>query len=198
MVQLSQQAETALSVASFYIRNKVPALASMAFFPRRIITEPGEVGGVVLTSRAQCLIDPQWLEQIVASANSPPVAAMQIGGAMLHNLFHLILRHDKRAVQLGVTDSQLKAWNLACDMSINSKLAAANVCLPDGYVKAETYGYPGDLLPEEYFVKLMMDRPELIDEKFAKASPQNGDSLANGLCGSASGRPRTTGRTGGR
>ena len=188
MVQLSPQAETALSVASFYIKNKVPALASMAFFPRRIITEPGEVGGVVLTSRAQCLIDPQWLEGIIASANSPTIAAMQVGGAMLHNLFHLILRHDKRAVQLGLTDAQLKTWNLACDISINSKLAAANICLPDGYIKADTFGYPGDLLPEEYYVRLLNDRPEFLDEKYAKASPQNGDSLANGLCGSASGR----------
>lgn len=188
MTQLSPQADTALSIARYYITKRMPALAGLAYFPRLVVTEPGKIGGVVLTKNAKLMVDPRWVDDTIATAPSPEMAGMQIGGAILHNLMHMLFRHDKRAAQLNVPVANLKVWNLACDMAINGHLHRANVILPPDYVTAHKYGLPPDLLPEEYYDKLLQSRPELVDEKFEKSRPADGDSLAAGLCGSASGR----------
>ena len=82
--ELSQEAMQLLAGARYYVQHKVPAMAAAAFAPRIVVTEPGEVGGVVLTRSSKLLIDPQYLEKLVAEnkGKSAAMASMALGGIL--------------------------------------------------------------------------------------------------------------------
>ena len=75
--------------------------------------------------------NPQFIESI---------SLRELTAAIMHELYHLLFRHHKRAkLVIGTTpnQAQLFHWNVACDLAVNRILAKEIDATPDGHVIME-------------------------------------------------------------
>lgn len=120
----------------------------------RLVPERAEgLGTVGVTERGRLLWDPaaimRWSKQSSGAA--------KIGGAMAHEVLHILLNHAARGRAVGaLSPEQREAWNLAGDCAINVILRAGGWELPDGAIYPDTsYGLPLDLTAEGYYAALL-------------------------------------------
>ena len=76
----------------------------------------------------------------------------EIGGVLLHEVWHLLRDHHARADASEVTDETRLQWNIAADAEINDDLVEAGVRLPGNPVLPRDLSKPNGLMAEEYFV----------------------------------------------
>ena len=75
----------------------------------------------------------------------------EIGAVLLHEVWHLLREHHRRAEAAGVDDERRLQWNLAADAEINDDLVEAGLPLPGRPVLPKDLGKPTGLLAEEYY-----------------------------------------------
>lgn len=118
---------------------------------------------------------------------SPLVA----GGALLHEIGHLLRGHADRAETLRQPVNH-DAWNFAGDAEINDDLVSAGVVLPDGVITPDAIGCTPGGIAEDYYAAL-------VDENSApNGGVGGGDAAADGEvgCGSGSGAGPVPGELG--
>lgn len=81
----------------------------------------------------------------------------EIGGVLLHEVWHLLRDHHTRAEQF-----EAFQWNLAADAEINDDLVNAGITLPDNPVLPRDFHQPDGLLAEEYY-RAGSKRPQACD-----------------------------------
>lgn len=94
----------------------------------------------------------------------------EVGGVLLHEVWHLLRDHHARAEQLGDGIDRYR-WNLAGDAEINDDLVAAGIRLPGSPILPRTLRQRDGLMAEEYY------------EHAPESSPCNCGSGAGGLGG---------------
>jgi predicted metal-dependent peptidase len=101
-----------------------------------------------------------FLRDVLASDGIPGLAFV-----LLHEGLHLISNSHKRGEAIGAYASQelAQAWNIACDMSINSLLCAEaarsgclyKVVMPKSGALPADYEFPDNLSAEEYYLRML-------------------------------------------
>lgn len=74
----------------------------------------------------------------------------EVGGVLLHEVWHLLRDHHGRAEQLGDGLDRYR-WNVAGDAEINDDLVEAGIRLPGNPVLPGTFRQPTGLLAEQYY-----------------------------------------------
>lgn len=110
--------------------------------------------------------------------------AHKIGGAMAHELLHVLLKHEARGIKIGaLSEEKRKRWNRACDLTINQMLRAGGWQLPDGVLYPEQFkGFPKDATAEQYYA-LLEEHDEQAAQKQkgkGKGQPQQGAGSPQG------------------
>jgi len=79
-----------------------------------------------------------------------------IATVLVHEVWHLLRGHHKRAAAFGVSVLNQAAWNVAADAEINDGMLKAGMTFPPGIepVTPKLLGQPDDLLAEEYYHRL--------------------------------------------
>ena len=97
-------------------------------------------------------------------------------GAMVlvHEAWHLLSDHWRRAALFGVRPDEQYTWNVAGDCEINTKDELWKR-LPENCVRPEIYKLPNNLLAEEYF-NFFKQNPDLLKD--------NNGFIGGGDCGS--------------
>jgi predicted metal-dependent peptidase len=76
-------------------------------------------------------------------------------GALVHELTHVLRRHDKRAEMHGVGPENFTAWNVAADAAINGDIMSDSLLqLPGDPITPEKLGCEPGLTVEEYYDQL--------------------------------------------
>lgn len=103
-------------------------------------------------------------------------------GAMVlvHEVWHLLSEHWKRATLYGVRPDEQFMWNVAGDCEINTKDQLWKRLTAD-CVRPEKFGFPDNLTAEEYF-KLLKEKYPTVTISIA-GKPIPGD-VGGGKCGS--------------
>lgn len=130
----------------------------------------------------------------------------ELAGVLLHEVWHVLRDHHRRAAALGVVpeptpEAKSKAylWNLAGDASLNEALREAIAArtaakpttgrivnpfvLPEGCVYPETLDQPPNLPVEERYRRLIEQAKQQDDAGDGKGG------IGNGWCGSCAGHP---------
>lgn len=146
---------TAMTIAPYF----ASALAAMTF-----VRTP-DLGTVGVDARLRVYVDPVVIERWTT---------IQMAGALLHEVNHVIRGHHDRGAVSGVS---AELWNIAGDLEINDDLVAAEIELPDGALLPDRYGLPEHELAEWYATQLV----EQVDA--APVAVPNCGSGAGGRCG---------------
>ena len=79
-----------------------------------------------------------------------------IATVLVHEVWHLLREHHKRAAALGVTALNADAWNGAADAEINDGLMQADLPFPQDItpITPTGLGMPDDLLAEDYYARM--------------------------------------------
>lgn len=102
------------------------------------------------------------------------LTASQGAMVMVHEVWHLLSDHWKRATLFGVRPDERYTWNVAGDCEINTKDDLWQR-LPSDCVRPALYEFPDNLLAEEYF-DLLKKNPNLLAGQIG--------SICGGSCGS--------------
>lgn len=134
----------------------------------------------VITESVERAATDKWWRVYVNPKFFATLDADQGAMVLIHEVWHLLSDHWKRAAVYGVRPNERVTWNIAGDCEINTKddLWKRLKDVPNGCVYPNLYKFPDNLLAEEYF-KLLKDQPELT-------IPDNFLGPANGDCGSCS------------
>lgn len=92
-------------------------------------------------------VDKHW-RMYVDPARVDAWTVEEIGGVLLHEVWHLLRDHHTRCETYGAEPQQ---WNLAADAEINDDLVKAGITLPGSPVLPRDFGRPDGLLAEEYY-----------------------------------------------
>lgn len=144
-----------------------PYAASAAYALHPLAAEG--LGTFAVDAAWRLYVDPELL----VGANRWP--ATMVGGALLHEIWHLLRNHHDRAKALDPFDGD--CWNLATDAAINEVLLTAGVVLPDQVVTPAGLGLPEGGIEEQYYAQLVQRTP---------GRPSGG---LGGGCGSGAGLP---------
>lgn len=142
------QAARVKAIAAFpYLRR---GLAALKLIPRE------GLGTMAVDPQARVYYDP---ETVVAWGVS------LTAGVIVHELAHPMRLHFARAIALGVTPAQARAWNVAADAEINDGVlvgvcASHGIALPKGAITPALLGLGEDLLAEEYFAAITAEQGE--------------------------------------
>jgi predicted metal-dependent peptidase len=120
------------------------ALHIMSLVPVKV---PG-LGTFANDAFMRCYYDPAMLSQWTLD---------ECAGVILHEDLHAVLAHCKRATNyLGnnATATQLKLWNIAADIVVNSTMRDGKIPLPEGAIFPERYGFTKGLTVEDYYALL--------------------------------------------
>jgi predicted metal-dependent peptidase len=133
----------------------------------------------VITSKVKtCAVDKWWRVYVnpdFFSSLTPDEGAM----VMVHEVWHLLLEHARRAVDYGIPTTDHEIWNCADDIEINQHDAIFKR-LPGKPLTPNTFGFKRNLLAEEYY-ELLKKNTTTIEICFMPGS---------GACGScAHGNP---------
>lgn len=127
---------------------RLAALQLMPYFAtplmRATLVESPGLGTVAIDERLRIYVDPEAIQRW---------SNVELAGAMLHEVNHVIRLHFSRAPK-GLKDA--RRWNIAGDLEINDDLTAAGVKLPDGALYPESFGLEPNLSAEQYY-KLLPD-----------------------------------------
>lgn len=101
----------------------------------------------------------------------------QSAGVILHEVYHLFLRHHRRAkAVVGDTPDQTlwDRWNNATDYAVNSMLSDQKIPLWDGVLVPERDGFPPLLAAEDYWRRLT-DKSNAASEQQQQQQQQPGN-----------------------
>lgn len=171
-----------LQAARFTLASAFPyfnaAVMSLSFIPT------DQVPTIGTDKRWRCYFNPEFVGKC-----SPE----ELNGVLMHELQHLLRHHAERS-GYGETLTTLAAyldhmkWNIAGDLEINDDddLFKDKFKLPEGgFHPVKTFGFPKDLLAEEYYAML----PEQGKGGKGKAQGQGGGHHDCGSCAGGEGRP---------
>jgi len=137
------QAARVKAIAAFpYLRR---GLAALKLIPRE------GLGTMAVDPQARVYYDPATVCEWGVSLTA---------GVIVHELAHPMRLHFARAIALGVTAEQARAWNIAADAEINDGVltgicASHGIALPKGAITPALLGLAEDLLAEEYFAAIL-------------------------------------------
>jgi predicted metal-dependent peptidase len=129
-----------LSAARLWAADRFPYFASGLFAMAPVAT-PG-IGTFGVDRRWRLYVDPE-----VVNRWSVP----DLGAVLVHELSHLLRDHARRALEIGVGETQFGEWNIAADCEINDDLLSAGLTLPDTPMTPGLFGWPDSGLAESYF-----------------------------------------------
>lgn len=125
-----------------------------------------------------------WDGAAIERWHKETAGAHKIGGAMAHELLHVLLKHEERGIKVGaLSDAQRKRWNHACDYTINAMLRAGGWQLPDGALYPEQKGLPKDATAEQYYALLTEQEEQQAKQPQqgkGKGKPQQGPGSPGG------------------
>lgn len=131
------------------------------------VARPG-LGMVAVDKYWRLYYDPDFLQRIDIDAAATIIAD--------HELGHLLRRHAKRCETM-MADP--KKFNIAGDMEINDDIPSG---LPPGCIYPKTYGYPDNLMAEEYYDRLD-DMPNHCQPGICGGGSGAGNPLPDELAG---------------
>ncbi len=107
-------------------------------------------------------------------ANMP---IQEAAGVILHEVYHLLMRHHKRAKFIVDTTDPFAAlqWNIAADLAINHLLKEEGVALPANGAFVENTPYDPGLTAEAYYLQIRKDATPVT------LVPQPGGSCSDGI-----------------
>lgn len=156
-----------LAAARLAACRKMPYL-STALLTMQPVERPG-LGTLAVDAKWRLYFDPAFLDSI------PPD---QLVGVVLHEVAHLVLKHHRRAKGIAAPD-QMKLWNVAADLAVNSMLREQGVALPPDGMFPEQFKVEAGLTAEAYF-RLLLDQQEKQQqgqqgEQGSQGDPSQGD-----------------------
>jgi predicted metal-dependent peptidase len=134
---------TLMQAARLKLVNKRPYLASAiwALVPR---AKPG-MGTLAVDKYWRLYFDPALCDP---SADGPTWNVDEMCGGLYHEINHLLGSHPDRCETMS---AHPEIWNIAADMPNNSDIRTEGMTLPEGLVYPEQFGFPPNLMAEEYY-----------------------------------------------
>lgn len=144
------EAELKLARARALLRTRAPYMMTTiyAFIPHFIVG----LATMGVSATLVLAVDPVWIVK---------VEDHKVAAALLHEAMHVVRDHIVRCAQFPNKDLA----NIAADLAINPGLRAAGWELPHGLFP-EDYGFPPDLVMEEYY--------QLLEKKQKQQQQQGG------------------------
>jgi len=136
-----------LPAARLWAAARFPYLASGLFGVQ--VTAVSGTGGVSVDAGWRLYADPA-----VAAGWTPA----ELGGVLVHHVWHLLRQHSERALAAGITAADATAWIRAADAEINDDLIPAGLELPGDPVLPRDFGALDGKLAEEYYALLRQAR----------------------------------------
>lgn len=140
------------------------------------IEAPG-LGTVGVTEHGVLMVDWDFIVAVIKNCNGNlEKAALQLGGILVHECFHVLLNHCKRS-----RGKDPKVSNMADDMSFNPAIIDMGLDLPDGEFRGmfpQDFGWERGLTADAYYDLLM------------KQAPPKGKKGGKGQQGQGSGQPQ--------
>jgi predicted metal-dependent peptidase len=121
----------------------------LAFAP---VEAPG-LGTIGVTEHGILMLDWEFFRQVAAQSGSPEQAAKRAGGLLVHEAFHVLLKHGKRSKKR----KDARRSNMADDMSFNDAVIDMGLELPEGELRgcfAADYGWERGLPSDVYYERL--------------------------------------------
>lgn len=155
-------------------RNKAKYMKAMLLL-FSVLDTPG-LGTIGVTEESVLLVDWEWIAAIGKLANNDEKAALQIGGLLVHEAFHVLLQHGKRS---RMARRNPRISNMGDDMSFNNAILDMGLLLPDGEnagLFPEEWGFPRGLTSDAYYDLLMKAQPPPQKGKGKGQPDPNGDA----------------------
>lgn len=141
-----------------------PYLSSMICALNFIETEEAIVGG-----KPTMVVD-RWWRLYYHPRALDQWSVEELTGVLYHECGHLLRHHAARCQALAADET---LYNVAGDIAINDNIDEEGIPLPKGALRPATFGFPRNLLEEEYYEMLQQKQPRIA----ARA-------LGGGECGS--------------
>jgi predicted metal-dependent peptidase len=129
-----------LSAARLWAADRFPYFAS-GLFALALVATPG-LGTFAVDRKWRLYVDPDAVDRW---------SVPEIGAVLVHELSHLLRDHARRAIEIGVGETQFEEWNIAADCEINDDLLSAGLVFPDTPMTPGLFGWPESALAESYF-----------------------------------------------
>jgi predicted metal-dependent peptidase len=124
-----------------------PYFASLILALRPRLDET--VRTMAVDAKARLYVSPSFLDRI---------SVQEAAGVLLHEGLHILLSHFQRR-----GDRNPQAWNIAADLEINDDILRDKIPLPKEGIWPEKFGFPNNLLAEEYYDRFPVQEIELSD-----------------------------------
>jgi predicted metal-dependent peptidase len=124
---------------------------------------------------AKISVDERW-RVFLDPAIAEEWTAAQLGGALIHQIHHLLRDHIDRAAHSESSDAR-RLWQFAADAEINDDLIDERMPLPYGAITPTGLGLPEGRLAEEYVERLRhepSDPTVLFDDIFCSTCAPEG------------------------
>lgn len=158
-----------LQAGRLYVANRAPYYRQG--IARLVPQETPGLGTVAVSAKGRLFWDGAAIDRWAAEANG----AAKLGGAMAHELLHVLLNHAGRCEALGArSEEQRERWNIAADLAINVILRAGGWALPDGALYPEAFQFPTDLTAEQFYGLLADRDAQRKPQRGAQGNPQGG------------------------
>jgi predicted metal-dependent peptidase len=107
-------------------------------------------------------------------ANLATLKTPSVPSLLVHELLHVLDRHSERAIALGINEETLPRWRIAADLALWRPMQESGWAEP-GYITPSDFGFPENLLLEEYYSRVTPEMAKSLDEAL------RGGSCATGI-----------------
>ena len=98
-----------LSAARLWAADRFPYFAS-GLFALALVATPG-LGTFAVDRKWRLYVDPDAVDRW---------SVPELGAVLVHELSHLLRDHARRAIEIGVGETQFEEWNIAADCEITT------------------------------------------------------------------------------